>query len=591
MKKIIILVVALLSFFLINAHEQQENNNNNDINRIIIHENRFDRLIDLAKSYMNTNSEFAFNCAYKANDIASKTNDKKKSADSKIIIGDIFNENRSYSIAISYYEKAIDDLLKINDHETICKIYIKIANLYQNNEFDSKWSIDAMEKALNYAKSTNNRNVIIETHIAYADVHLSQKKHNEALIHYKEILRHDINENTKKPITKTLTNIADIFIKEQKFQEALTLIDSSLKISNDTYNDVTIRNYGLKGCVFDSLKIIDSAKKYYQKAIDLSYSSERFDDCANYMYSLGLLNLNQNYINEAIAVFKILSDSTDKYKMYGYCHNAYYQLSKCHAICGEYEEAYNMLNKHDLHKTKADNYYKEKKIKDIHTSYLLSLNMEEIKARELEVNNIRNTQRNTIIIMSGVIIIIISLIATLTLFAKNKNLYHKSKEIAYEQQLRIDHMENELMEIQLRNNKESLVNLALNFKSYIEYLNPLKAKLKEVIDSPESEQKNKIKNIYLDIQNNNSLLNNTENLHNQINEIYKDFIDRLEQKYPTITKSEKRLCAMLYINLSSKEIATISNTTIRSVETSRYRLRKKFNLSRDEDMVNFLKSI
>ena len=152
-------------------------------------------------------------------------------------------------------------------------------------------------------------------------------------------------------------------------------------------------------------------------------------------------------------------------------------------------------------------------------------------------------------------------------------------------------MENELMETQLKNNKESLINLALHFKSYIEYINPLKTKLKEAIDAPESEQKNKFKNIYTEIQNNNSLFNNTENLHNQINEIYKDFIDRLDQKYPTLTKSEKRLCTMLYINMSSKEIAVISNTTIRSVETSRYRLRKKFNLSRDEDMIDFLRSI
>ena len=147
------------------------------------------------------------------------------------------------------------------------------------------------------------------------------------------------------------------------------------------------------------------------------------------------------------------------------------------------------------------------------------------------------------------------------------------------------------MEMQLKNNKESLINLALHFKSYIEYINPLKAKLKDAIEAPENEQKTKFKNIYAEIQNNNSLFNNTENLHKQINEIYKDFVDRLEQKYPSLTKSEKRLCTMLYTNMSSKEIAVISNTTIRSVETSRYRLRKKFDLTRDEDMVKFLRNI
>ena len=70
-----------------------------------------------------------------------------------------------------------------------------------------------------------------------------------------------------------------------------------------------------------------------------------------------------------------------------------------------------------------------------------------------------------------------------------------------------------------------------------------------------------------------------------------DFIMKLEQKFPSITKAEKRLCVMLYIDMSSKEISVITNTSIRSVETSRYRLRKKFNLKTDKDIVDFLREI
>ena len=152
-------------------------------------------------------------------------------------------------------------------------------------------------------------------------------------------------------------------------------------------------------------------------------------------------------------------------------------------------------------------------------------------------------------------------------------------------------MESNLMEIQLKNDKESLINLALHLKSYIEYIDPLKKELKEIIESPEEEIKGKVKNVYANMQNNISLFNNIEGLNKQINEIYKDFFDKLEQKFSGITKAEKRLCVMLYLNMSSKEIAIITNTTLRSVETSRYRLRKKFNLLRDEDMVNFLRNI
>lgn len=592
MKSSILFLLLICTFWGVSAQNQQENNINTDISRIIVHENRFDKLIDLAKSYMETNPEFAFNCAYKADEIANQTNDKKKQAYSKITIGDIFNINNFYSLSVSYYENAVKELLSINDYSTINKIYIKIAKLYQNNEFDGKWSVEAMENALNYAKMTNNQNTIIETEIAYAEILTIQENYKDALKHYNNILQYNIDDNTIDAIAKTLTSIANIKSTEKKFHEALALADSSLKLSKEKKSDLlTISNYGLKGLVFDSLMMFDSAKLYYLKAADLAFSIEKFDECSDYMHKIGLLNMNHNKINEAITVFKILSDSTEKFKMYDYCNNAFYQLSKCHALLENYEEAYRLLNKYDIYNTIADNLSHEKKIKDINTNYLLALNVNEVKAKEIENENIKNYKNNIIILTLSTIIILTSLIVIMILFTRNKYLHHRSMETSYEQQLKIDKMENELMEMQLKNSKESLINLALHFKSYIEYINPLKAKLKEALDAPESEQKGKFKNIYMDLQNNNSLFNNTENLHKQINEIYKDFIDRLEQKYPTLTKSEKRLCTMLYINMSSKEIAVISNTTIRSVETSRYRLRKKFDLTRDEDMVDFLRSI
>lgn len=592
MKRTITFLLLICTFWGVSAQNQQENNINADFSRIIVHENRFDKLIDLAKSYMETNPEFAFNCAYKADEIANQTNDKKKQAYSKITIGDIFNINNFYSLSVSYYENAVKELLSINDYNTINKIYIKIAKLYQNNEIDSKWSIEAMENAINYAKMTNDQNIIIKTEIAYAEILTIQENYKDALKHYNNILQYNIDDNTIDAIAKTLTSIANIKSTEKKFHEALALADSSLKLSKEEKSDLlTIRNYGMKGLVFDSLMMFDSAKLYYQKAADLAYSIEKFDECSSYMHKIGLLNMNHNKINEAITVFKILSDSTEKFKMYDYCNNAFYQLSQCHALLENYEEAYRLLNKYDIYNTIADNQRHEKKIKDINTNYLLALNVNEVKAKEIESENIRNYKNKIIILTFSTIIILTSLIVIMILFTRNKYLHHRSMETSYEQQLKIDKMENELMEMQLKNSKESLINLALHFKSYIEYINPLKAKLKEALDAPENEQKGKFKNIYMELHNNNGLFNNTENLHKQINEIYKDFIDRLEQKYPSLTKSEKRLCTMLYINMSSKEIAVISNTTIRSVETSRYRLRKKFDLTRDEDMVDFLRRI
>jgi DNA-binding CsgD family transcriptional regulator len=45
------------------------------------------------------------------------------------------------------------------------------------------------------------------------------------------------------------------------------------------------------------------------------------------------------------------------------------------------------------------------------------------------------------------------------------------------------------------------------------------------------------------------------------------------------------------MNISTKEIAPLMNISIRGVEISRYRLRKKLNLARDENLTGYLMEI
>ncbi|WP_372643405.1 helix-turn-helix transcriptional regulator [Ancylomarina sp.] len=51
------------------------------------------------------------------------------------------------------------------------------------------------------------------------------------------------------------------------------------------------------------------------------------------------------------------------------------------------------------------------------------------------------------------------------------------------------------------------------------------------------------------------------------------------------------MCAYLRMNLSTKEIAPLMNISVRGVEISRYRLRKKFELHRDDNLIEFLLNI
>jgi len=70
-----------------------------------------------------------------------------------------------------------------------------------------------------------------------------------------------------------------------------------------------------------------------------------------------------------------------------------------------------------------------------------------------------------------------------------------------------------------------------------------------------------------------------------------DFLKTLKDKYPQLTATDLKLCAYLRINLSSKEIANLLNISIRGVETSRYRLRKKLDLPNETGLFDFLATV
>lgn len=69
------------------------------------------------------------------------------------------------------------------------------------------------------------------------------------------------------------------------------------------------------------------------------------------------------------------------------------------------------------------------------------------------------------------------------------------------------------------------------------------------------------------------------------------FYKRLSNKFPDLTKTEREICALLLLNMSSKEIARLRSTSVNSVNVARSRIRKKVGLDRTQELEPFLKSI
>jgi hypothetical protein len=91
-----------------------------------------------------------------------------------------------------------------------------------------------------------------------------------------------------------------------------------------------------------------------------------------------------------------------------------------------------------------------------------------------------------------------------------------------------------------------------------------------------------------EIEKNNS---NWEQFAAHFDEINNDFIKKLKIKFPNLTSTDLKVCTYLQLKLATKEIAQLMNITVRGVEISRYRLRKKMNLTTGQTLNDFLNEI
>lgn len=78
----------------------------------------------------------------------------------------------------------------------------------------------------------------------------------------------------------------------------------------------------------------------------------------------------------------------------------------------------------------------------------------------------------------------------------------------------------------------------------------------------------------------------------RFSQVYNDFYERLNSKYPDLTLNEKRICAFLRLNMTTKEICALTRQSYNSLNVARARLRKKLNIQNEDiNLVTFLENI
>lgn len=181
------------------------------------------------------------------------------------------------------------------------------------------------------------------------------------------------------------------------------------------------------------------------------------------------------------------------------------------------------------------------------------------------------------------------------LMRKELELYRQQQEFKKESDLKdqkIDSLKEENLRSELHHKSEELIRTTLNIVRKNEMLLGIKKEVLGISHSISEENlvslRRKTLRLLGQIETNMEHDDDLQAFESTFDSVHHDFFKRLEEAYPELNNKDKLLCAYIKMNLLSKEIAPLLNISLRGVEISRYRLRKKLGLEEGENLAEFL---
>jgi ligand-binding sensor domain-containing protein/DNA-binding CsgD family transcriptional regulator len=153
-------------------------------------------------------------------------------------------------------------------------------------------------------------------------------------------------------------------------------------------------------------------------------------------------------------------------------------------------------------------------------------------------------------------------------------------------------VKNEKLEADINFKNSELASSAMHLLKKGELLTRMKAELAQIMKGVENPQViADLKKMIRSLSEDDNMDKEWENFAKHFDKVHSDFVATLKEKHPSITPYELKLCAYLRMNLTTKEIAQLMNISVRGVEISRYRLRKRLAISTETNLFDYLINI
>ena len=413
---------------------------------------------------------------------------------------------------------------------------------------------------------------------------------HEAALNIYQKLRNEEGE------AETISFIGGMYEKMGSYPKALEHQRVALKIFEELHlsSQLAFVRENI-GSIYEDLGQYDSAYSNFRKAYVLNTA------LGDSLRMIGNLNNLGDVLRKTREPEQGLLYSVKAAEMSGRLGFLYQQksavvdISKAYAEMRDYENAYKYL---EQSRQLSDLVYSEESarqfaIQEAHNS-LFAKNQQ---INQLEQMRDFDTKVKWLLLF---LVILLSVLGWVILnrqklkIKSNRELLQRQEEILLvkEQLINTEKENLKLLELKMeaedRAHSKSLTAQTLHVIDKNQMLEDIQAKLKSILEEDPKEQKKRIRNLIKQIDFNFSHDTDWDDFKQTFERVHQDFFKNIQARSGGLTPAEMKLASLMRLNLNSKEIASSLGISMDSLRISRYRLRKKLNLQKDDSLQQFL---
>jgi len=508
------------------------------------------------------------------------------------LMGELYQLNNNTQPAINYYLISAKIYEELNYIEKLSSIYGNLGMLYYNNNYDTERTLFYYRKSLDYAVQLNDKKLIADAYNRIGRILFNQNNLEDALYYFEKSKEIFNNLNDIRGEAISLNNIGEVYRRKGNLNQATTYYTKSIKL-NINSNDLRLRaiNYENIGQIASMQGDIDRAFEYYNKSILLYIQTGDIMGLTDLQILMADEYVKSNSINKAYTSYKNAYDNAIENNNWEQIQKSSAGLSRVFEVEKNYKKSLDYIRTYSQY---SDSILKKRmndELFDLQSHFLRNIKEKEIQIKDSDIellqneNEINNLKQN-ILILGVVVLIILTALTFIRLRFKVKK-----EKLINQKDRQLHEAEQNLLKVEIASKDNDLINFALHLVQKNKVLKQLKSDLNNLSASNDDELNRKLKELSIHVQQSLQINKDIEEFQQKVDVAYDDFFKKLKVKFPSLTNNEKRLCALLRLNLSTKEISSLNNTSIKAVEMGRYRLRKKFNINNKQSLSEYFHNL